>query len=105
MDPSLMYQAVAEGAVDIISAFSSDGRITAYDLVILRDELALMPPYDALVLAGRRLAERQPDVLAALAALDHAVDAEQMRRMNLAVDIERRAPAEVARELAGRLNH
>jgi osmoprotectant transport system permease protein len=103
MDPSLMYQAVAEGTVDVISAFSSDGRITAYDLVILRDELAIMPPYDALVLAGRRLKERHPDVLAALAALDHAVDAEQMRRMNLAVDIEHRAPADVARELAGRL--
>jgi osmoprotectant transport system permease protein len=102
MDPSLMYQALAEGAVDVISAFSSDGRITAYDLVLLDDELGSLPPYDALLLAGPRLADRHPEVLEALAGLEHAVSVEQMRTMNLAVDIEQKPPAEVAQEFARR---
>src|SRR4029079_6141058 len=50
MDPSLMYQAVANGNVDLISAFSTDGRIAAYDLVLLEDDKRAIPPYDAIVL-------------------------------------------------------
>ena len=38
MDSSLMYQAVAQGTVDVISAFSTDGRIAALDLVVLEDD-------------------------------------------------------------------
>jgi osmoprotectant transport system permease protein len=97
MDPSLMYQAVAGGAVDVIGAFSTDGRIAAYDLVVLRDDHGAIPPYDAIVLAGRGLIARHPEALAALRSLDGAISAEQMRRMNLAVDIEQRLPAAVAR--------
>ena len=43
MDPSLMYQAVANGSVDVIGAFSTDGRIAAYDLVILEDTKSAIP--------------------------------------------------------------
>ena len=37
MDASLMYQAVAAGEVDVISAFSTDGRIEAFDLAAFVD--------------------------------------------------------------------
>ena len=98
MDPSLMYQAVASGAVDVIGAFSTDGRIAAYDLVVLEDVRGAIPPYDAIVLAGRSLVARHPEVVTALRTLDRSISAEQMRRMNLAVDIDKRAPDAVARE-------
>jgi osmoprotectant transport system permease protein len=97
MDSSLMYQAVASGQVDVISAFSTDGRIAAEDLLLLEDDRGAIPPYDAIVLVGPRIARSLPQVAAALAALEGAIDAEQMRRMNLAVDQDGRAPAEVAR--------
>ena len=103
MDPSLMYQAVAGGAVDVISAFSTDGRIAAEDLVVLEDERGAIPPYAALVLVGRELVAREPAAVAALAALSHALDAEQMRRLNLAVDLEHRPVTAVAHELSERL--
>ena len=64
MDASLMYQAVVGGQVDVISAFSTDGRIAAFDLVVLEDERGAIPPYDALILAGPRLVRERPDVLA-----------------------------------------
>jgi osmoprotectant transport system permease protein len=102
MDPSLMCQAVAAGEVDVISAFSTDGRIEAYDLVLLRDERGVIPPYDAVVLVGPRLAREHPQALARLAGLEGALDAASMRRMNLAVDRDGRAPAAVARDWLAR---
>jgi osmoprotectant transport system permease protein len=98
MDPSLMYEAAAAGEVDVISAFSTDGRIAAFGLTVLRDERGIVPPYDAVVLVGRRLARERPDVADALARLEGAIDAGAMRRMNAAVDHDGRAPVDVARE-------
>jgi len=98
MDPTLLYAAVAEGAVDVISAYSTDGRVAAWDLMLLEDDRGVIPPYDAVVLTSRALAERAPDVVAALGHLDATIDAEAMRKMNLAVDRDGRTPREVARE-------
>jgi osmoprotectant transport system permease protein len=96
MDPALMYQAVAEGEVDVISAFSTDGRIDAYDIALLEDERGVIPPYDAIVLVSRNLAANRPEVVEALHGLVGRIDAAAMRSMNLAVDREGRSPAEVA---------
>ena len=98
MDPALMYQAVAEGEVDVISAFSTDGRIAALDLTLLEDERGVIPPYDAILLANAVWAAEHPEAVAALGALVGAIDATSMQRMNLAVDRDGRSPAEVARE-------
>ena len=98
MDSSLMYQAVAQGEVDVITAFSTDGRIAAQDITLLGDDRGAIPPYDALVLVGPRVASEQPQVLAALASLAGTLDAAQMRHMNLAVDRDGRSPADVAQE-------
>jgi osmoprotectant transport system permease protein len=87
---------VAGGDVDVISAFSTDGRIAAFDLLVLDDERGAIPPYDAVILAGPRLVSERPDVVAALRQLTAAIDAERMRRMNLAVDQDGVSPAAVA---------
>ena len=96
MDASLMYQAAATEEVDVIAAYTTDGRITAYDLRVLEDSRGAIPPYDAIVLAGARLAREAPDVLRALARLDGAIDADRMRAMNLQVDEQGENPAAVA---------
>jgi osmoprotectant transport system permease protein len=98
MDPALMYQALASGEVDVISAFSTDGRIPALDITLLEDDLGVIPPYDAIVLAGPRLSHELPQVIEALQPLLGAIDAGAMQRMNRAVDLEGRSPARVARE-------
>jgi osmoprotectant transport system substrate-binding protein/osmoprotectant transport system permease protein len=96
MDPALMYQAVAAGQVDVISAFSTDGRIAAYDLRLLEDDRSVVPPYDAIVLVGPRLARERPDVVRALRGLAGGIDEAQMQEMNLAVDRDGRSPRAVA---------
>jgi len=96
MDPSLLYEAAQTGQVDVIGAFSTDGRIVANDLVVLEDDRHAIPPYDAIVLVSERLARTHPDALAALQRLAGTIDADRMRRMNAAVDEKKEAPTAVA---------
>lgn len=96
MDASLMYEALRTGSGDVISAYSTDGRIEADGLAVLTDDRGVIPPYDAVVLASRAFVERAPRVAAAMRALAGRIDARAMRRMNAAVDLEGRSPANVA---------
>lgn len=97
MDPSLLYQAVAAGQVDAITAYSSDGRIEALGLVALDDEHHAIPPYDAVVLASARLVREAPDVLAAVRSLEGSIDVATMRRLNRMVDEQGLSPTAAAR--------
>lgn len=100
-DPALLYEAVAHGEVDVISAFSSDGRIAAFDLVVLDDPAAALPSYDAMILLGPRVAA-DPEVVCALGPLRGALSVELMRRANLRVDRDRETPHDAAAWLLGR---
>jgi osmoprotectant transport system permease protein len=55
--PTFMYRALGSGEADVISAFSSDGRIAADDLVVLADPKGALPPYDAVLLIAPGRAE------------------------------------------------
>ncbi len=98
---TFMYRAVADGAVDVISAFSSDGRIAALDLVVLEDDRQAIPPYDAVLLVAPARAEDQA-FLASLRALVDAIPVETMREASLMVDREenKRSVREAAAFLA-----
>ena len=103
-DPTLLYEAVARGEVDVIAAFSSDGRIAADDLVVLDDPADALPPYDAMILLGPRVAD-DARVVCALAGLRGAISVERMREANLMVDrdADKKSPAEAAAWLADQL--
>jgi osmoprotectant transport system permease protein len=96
--PTFMYRAIADGSADVITAFSSDGRIAALDLVTLADPRRALPSYDALLLAAPRT---NPRAIAALRPLIGAISVERMRQANLMVDrdTDKRSPAEAARWL------
>ncbi|HEV7658400.1 MAG TPA: ABC transporter permease/substrate-binding protein [Allosphingosinicella sp.] len=98
--PTFMYRAVADGSVDVITAFSSDGRIAALDLVTLADPRRALPGYDAVLLVSPRHANDQR-LLAALRPLIGAIPVERMRQANLMVDrdTDKKTPAEAARWL------
>jgi osmoprotectant transport system permease protein len=98
MDSSLMYQAAANESVDVISAFSTDGRIAALDLRVLEDDRGAIPPYDAIILVSSHLARKHPAVVKALEQLVGTIDADRMRQMNYSVDELGRTPADVAAE-------
>jgi osmoprotectant transport system permease protein len=96
MDPSLLYQAIAARQVEVITAYSSDGRIASLDLVTLADDRNAIPPYDAVVLVGRRLAREAPQVLTAVRSLQGTIDEARMRGLNRLVDEERLSPKAAA---------
>jgi osmoprotectant transport system permease protein len=98
MDPSLLYQAIAAGQVDVITAYSSDGRIVSLDLVALEDDKNAIPPYDAVVLVGPRIAREAPQLVTALRGLEGMIDEARMRALNRLVDEERRSPKAAAEE-------
>lgn len=98
--PTFIYRAVADGSADVISAFSSDGRIAALDLVTLPDPRGALPSYDALLLLAPRQAGDQ-QLRAALQPLIGCIAIGPMRQANLMVDrdADKRTPAEAARWL------
>lgn len=100
LDATFMYQAVAADDVQVISAFSSDGRIAAFDLVTLEDPRQVIPPYDAILLLGPSVAD-DPAVVAALRPLVAAIDIDLMRRANGMVDAgsDRKTIAQAAKWL------
>jgi osmoprotectant transport system permease protein len=102
MDPALMYQAVAEDKVDVICAYTSDGRIDAYGLVLLNDPRQAFPPYDAVLLTSRPAANT-PDFLKALGPLVGAIDETAMRRANYRVDVDHWTPLRAAQELVEKI--
>jgi len=99
--PTFMYDALAGGEADVISAFSSDGRIAADRLLVLADPRAALPAYDALLLVTPARA-RDERFLEALRPLIGAIPVEAMREANYSVDRpqDKRTPAQAAEALA-----
>ena len=84
-NPTFMYRALDDGQADVITAFSSDGRILSQNLVTLDDPKNAFPHYDAMILiAPKRAGDER--LRAALQPLVGAIDLARMRRANLDVD-------------------
>ena len=100
-EPTFMYQAAVGGDVDVISAFTSDGRILADDLLVLGDPAGAILPYDAIVLIA---ADKAQDVALrrALSPLIGAIPVTLMREANYRVDrdVDKETPAAAAGWLA-----
>jgi osmoprotectant transport system permease protein len=84
-NPTFMYRALADGSVDAISAFSSDGRIAADNLVVLADVKGAIPAYDAVILISPRRSDDQV-LRRALEPLIGAIAVEAMRQANYMLD-------------------
>jgi osmoprotectant transport system permease protein len=98
MQSTFMYKAVADGAIDVISGYTSDGQIAQYDLVTLDDPKQAIPPYDAIVLLAPDRAEDQK-LRAALRPLLGAIDITTMRAANLRATSSGQSSSDVARWL------
>ena len=103
MDLGLTYKAAAGRQVDFIAGNSTDGLIDALGLVVLEDDKHYFPPYDAVPLVRDAVVVRHPEVREALRALGGKISAEQMRRMNYAVDGEHKDVKQVVKEFLDHL--
>jgi len=98
MDLSLTYRALAEKQVDLIAGNSTDGLISRYGLVQLEDNKRYFPPYDAVPVVRQAALESHPALGEVLKQLGGILTIDEMRKLNFAVDGEKRQPQEVARE-------
>lgn len=102
--PTFMYNALKSGEADVISAYTSDGRIAADDLLVLEDPRRAFPNYDAIILLSPAASEDMA-LVNSLEPLVGSVDVAAMREANFAVDRNdnKLAPDEAARLLAQRV--
>jgi len=98
MDLGLLYRALKEKQVDIVAGSATDGLISALGFVVLEDDRHYFPPYDAVPIARAQVLRQHPEVKTALAELAGKISAEDMRRMNYAVDGEHQDAKQVAAE-------
>ncbi len=101
--PAVKYQALAEGGVDVIDGYSTDGLLERYHLVTLVDDQHFFPPYEAAALVGPRLARDRPDAVAVLTLLSGRLDEGQMRVLNRRVEVDREDVKAVAHDALGTL--
>lgn len=97
MDPGLMYSAIDNDLVQVISAFATDGLLVAHKLKILKDDKKFFPPYFAAPLVNGEVLNRYPQIGDVLNRLANSITDEDMQQLNYMVDGEGRDVAEVAR--------
>lgn len=98
MDPNLMYQAINNKQVNIICAFTTDGRIPAYHLKILTDNKHLFPPYFAAPIIREAMLTSHPELKSIIELLANQLDDKAMQELNYEVDVEKKTPADVAHQ-------
>jgi osmoprotectant transport system permease protein len=102
MQAEFMYPALAAGEIDVISAYTSDGRMAQYDLQALEDDRHAIPPYDAIVLISPKRSG-DPALTNAVAPLLGAISIDNMREANRRVGAQAGSPQETARWLWERI--
>jgi osmoprotectant transport system substrate-binding protein len=98
MDLGLLYRALASQQVDMVAGNSTDGPIRALGFVILADDKHYFPPYEAVPLLREDSLKSHPQIQVAMDRLAGKVSADEMQRMNDAVDTQHRDVGEVVRE-------
>ena len=107
MEAGRIYQMLRDSAdADVGLVFSTDGRIAAYELQVLIDDLGFFPSYRLTPVVRQSAIDRFPLLPGQLNALSEKLDDEQMARLNAMVDIQKKSVRDVASfflELSGLL--
>ena len=105
MQIGLVYDALYNGSLEVALGYTSDGRIAAYDLVVLEDDLQFFPPYDAAPLATKELLNEYPGLTDTMDKLDGIITTDMMQQLNYEADGEGKEPAVVAEEFLEENNY
>ncbi|GAB4038131.1 hypothetical protein GCM10028774_35380 [Spirosoma jeollabukense] len=96
IDQNLMYEAIHREQVDIISGYSTDGRIKAFDLLVLTDNRHAFPPYDAAPVVRQTTLDRYPDLGPTLNLLAGKLTDSIMTALNYRADYLHQSPERIA---------
>jgi osmoprotectant transport system permease protein len=101
MEHSLTYQALDQGAVDVIDVYSTDAKIKKFGLRLLADNLDYFPSYQAVWVARAGFVAQYPAQWRALRQWEGRIDAATMQDLNAQADIDKRSVAQVAAGFRG----
>ncbi|MGQ0641807.1 MAG: glycine betaine ABC transporter substrate-binding protein [Gemmatimonadaceae bacterium] len=101
--PAVKYQALAEGAVDVVDGYSTDGLIRRYNLVVLEDDKRFFPPYQACAVVYGGLARDVPRAIEILTLLSGRLDVARMRALNERIEVAKEPVEVVARDALSEL--
>ena len=96
IDQNLMYEAIHREQVDIISGYSTDGRIKAFDLRVLTDNRRAFPPYDAAPVVRQVALARYPELGPTLNLLAGKLTDSVMTELNYRADYLHQSPERIA---------
>ncbi|WP_175651055.1 glycine betaine ABC transporter substrate-binding protein [Pseudomonas sp. Marseille-P9899] len=98
MDAGLVYTALRNGQVFTGLVYTTDGRLSAFDLKLLEDDRHYFPDYTAAPVVRKELLDAHPQLAELLKPLAEQLDDETMRQLNAKVDVEHQSPGKVADE-------
>jgi len=99
MQETLKYQATANGDVDLLDVYTTDGRLSVYDFLVLEDDQHFFPPYDASALIRGETLDQFPQLAPVLSLLTNALTPQRMREWNLHVQEQGQPVAQIARDI------
>ncbi|UVL30410.1 glycine betaine ABC transporter substrate-binding protein [Pseudomonas donghuensis] len=98
MDAGLVYTALRNGQVFSGLVYTTDGRLSAFDLKLLEDDKHYFPDYTAAPVVRKAVLDAHPQLASLLKPLAEQLDDETMRQLNAKVDVEHQSPGKVAAE-------
>lgn len=105
MQIGLVYEAVANGKMDVVLAYSTDGRLKAFDLVPLEDDKQLFPSYEGSAVVRNDVLEEHPELVDVIKKLEGKIDTETATELNYEADVNLKEPSTVAREFLEEHNY
>jgi len=96
MDTGLVYQALKEKQVDVGLVFATDGRIPAFNFVVLKDDKAFFPAYALTPVVRKQVLDANPKLADILNSLSAKLDDATMARLNASVDVDKKTVEDVA---------
>ncbi len=97
MDTGLVYQALRDGQVDTGLVFATDGRVPAFNFVILTDDKGHFANYALVPVARTDTLKANPKLADQLNALSALLSDSVMARLNASVDVDKKSVEEVAK--------
>lgn len=96
MDTGLIYQALRDSQVDVGLVFATDGRVPAFDFVILTDTKGYFPTYAMTPVVRKETLDKNPKLAELLNGLSAKLDDATMAKLNASVDVDKKSIEEVA---------
>ncbi|MCQ9637904.1 ABC transporter permease subunit [Chryseobacterium sp. WG14] len=98
VNDAIMYKAAYEKELDLISGYSTDGRIKAFDLYVLDDDKKIFPPYFAAPIIKTKTLKKFPELEETLNLLAGKFNDSIMTDLNYRSDHLNQTPEKIAKD-------